>query len=51
MRPPEFTGGNSTTSLAVAVPVIVAASMRPPEFTGGNLHVSDEDITAENALQ
>ena len=34
MRPPEFTGGNPTPVVFVAVALL--ASMRPPEFTGGN---------------
>ena len=36
MRPPEFTGGNS--SLPPSQVYLGHASMRPPEFTGGNLH-------------
>ena len=36
MRPPEFTGGNSSVSGQIRLTPL-RASMRPPEFTGGNL--------------
>ena len=35
MRPPEFTGGNSTVRTFNCQ--TFSASMRPPEFTGGNV--------------
>ena len=38
MRPPEFTGGNAS-STAARIVRLDHASMRPPEFTGGNLVV------------
>ena len=35
MRPPEFTGGNTSVGLILQGSQHLA-SMRPPEFTGGN---------------
>ena len=42
MRPPEFTGGN-TTPVRNSTLSGIFASMRPPEFTGGNAREGGRD--------
>ena len=50
MRPPEFTGGN-TSACAVIVGGPFCASMRPPEFTGGNGYALPDGCTEVAQLQ